>query len=325
MGEVLRDLTATGAHRLRVQAAGTVAGTNQRAGHDSREAHVISSLGVCHELLRAHPTLDRVVHGGRAQVLGNREDIGASLAQVTHGLHDLLLGLAHAQDQVGLRDQPVVVGRTDDLQGTLVLEGRADALEDARHGLQVVGEDLRLGLEHDLQQLRLIGEVRGEVLHARVRVQLVDLADDLRVQPGALVVQVVAGHARDGGVLQAHLADGLRHAARLVAVQGSGLTGLNLAEVATAGAGIATDEEGGLAVLPALVDIRAASLLAHRVQAHARHAVFHVPILGAHLRGGADPAGLSLDGGLRVLSFDAEHPASVSADSHGVHPTLVPR
>src|SRR5699024_5487093 len=93
VGEVFRDLTATGAHRLGVQAAGAVAGTNQRAGHDSREAHVISSLGVRHELLRADPTLDRVVHGGRAQVLGNREDVGARLAQVTHGLHDLLLGL----------------------------------------------------------------------------------------------------------------------------------------------------------------------------------------------------------------------------------------
>src|SRR5699024_8575335 len=64
--EVLRDLPATGAHRLRVQAAGTVAGTNQRAGHDSREAHVISSLGVRHELLRAHPTVDREI--GRAHV-----------------------------------------------------------------------------------------------------------------------------------------------------------------------------------------------------------------------------------------------------------------
>src|SRR5699024_10775697 len=138
-------------------------------------------------------------------------------------------------------------------------------------------------------------------------------------------VQVVAGHAGDGGVLKTHLADGLRHAARLVAVQGSGLTGLNLAEVATAGAGIAADEEGGLAVLPALVDIRAASLLAHGVQAHARHTVFLIPILGAHLRGGADPAGLSLDVSLRVLSFDAKHPASISADSPADHPTLVTR
>src|SRR5699024_12530533 len=111
--EALRELPATGAHRLRVQAAGTVAGANPRAGHDSREAHVISSLGGRHELLRAHPTVDRVVHGGRAQVLGNREDIGDCLAQVTHRLHDLLLGLTLAQDLVVLSAMTVIWGRTD--------------------------------------------------------------------------------------------------------------------------------------------------------------------------------------------------------------------
>ena len=64
---------------------------------------------------------------------------------------------------------------------------------------------------------------------------------------------------------------GLGDAARLVAVQLGGLAGVDLAEVAAPRALLAADEEGGLAVFPALVDVGAAGLLAHRVQATGAH------------------------------------------------------
>ena len=99
----------------------------------------------------------------------------------------------------------------------------------------------------------------------------VDLADRLRVQPGAAVVEVVAGDARDRGVAQSHLTDGVRDAARFVRVEVCRLAGVDLAEVTASGALLAADEERGLAVLPALEDVGAAGLFAHGVQSGAAH------------------------------------------------------
>ena len=98
-------------------------------------------------------------------------------------------------------------------------------------------------------------EVGDEDLDAGAGVELVHLADRLGVEPRAAVGQVVAGDAGDGGVAQAHLLHRLGDPARLVAVEVLGAAGVDLAEVAAAGALLATDEEGRLAVLPALEDV----------------------------------------------------------------------
>ena len=142
----------------------------------------------------------------------------------------------------------------------------------------------------------------------------VDLAHRLRVQPGAAVLEVVAGDAGDGGVVQVHRDDRLADAARLVAVQRLGLAGVDLAEVAAPGALVAADEEGRLAVLPALEDVGTARLLADRVQPLALHQLLQLVVLGAHLRPGLDPLGLALDGGLAVPDLQAQHLASVGCD-----------
>ena len=73
----------------------------------------------------------------------------------------------------------------------------------------------------------------------------------------------------------------LGDAARLVAVELGGLAGVDLAEVAAARALVAADEEGGLAVFPALVDVGAAGLLADRVQALAAHERLELGVLRA--------------------------------------------
>ena len=122
-----------------------------------------------------------------------------------------------------------------------------------------------------VEQLRVAREVGDEQLDAAAGQGRVDRAHRLGVQPGALVGQVVAGHAGDGRVAQAHRRHGLGDPARLVAVEGERLAGVDLAEVAAPGAGVAADEEGRLAVLPALEDVGAAGFLADRVQALALH------------------------------------------------------
>ncbi|KPC68349.1 hypothetical protein ADL26_19590, partial [Thermoactinomyces vulgaris] len=80
------------------------------------------------------------------------------------------------------------------------------------------------------------------------------------------VLQVVAGDAGDGGVVQVHRDDRLADTAGLVTVQRLRLARVDLAEVAAARALGAADEERRLPVLPALVDVGTTSFLADRVQ-----------------------------------------------------------
>ena len=133
----------------------------------------------------------------------------------------------------------------------------------------------------------------------------------LGVQPGATVGQVVAGDAGDGRVAQLHLLHRLRHPARLVAVERLRLAGVDLAEVAASGALVAADEEGRLAVLPALEDVGAAGLLAHGVQSLGLHQALEVLVLRAHPRARLDPLRLALDRGLCVAHLEAEQLASL--------------
>ena len=236
--------------------------------------------------------------------------------QVAQRGADLLGGLAHAEDQVGLGDQPGGAALADDVEGAVVAEGRADPLEDPRHGLDVVGEDLRRRVEDLLEQLGVAGEVRHQDLDAGAGVERVDLTDGLGVEPGALVLEVVAGDAGDGRVAQPHRLHARRDPARLVAVERRRLAGVDLAEVAAPGALLAADEEGRLAVLPALEDVGAAGFLADRVQALALHQRVQLGVVRAHRRLGLDPRRLALDRGLGVAGLDPQHPAAFRGNGH---------
>ena len=87
----------------------------------------------------------------RPQVLGDRQQVAAGGPQVRHGLGDLMPLLAEPEDQVGLRDQPCLAGRAQYVERARVPEAGPDPPEDPRHGLDVVGEDFRPGVE-DLRQ-----------------------------------------------------------------------------------------------------------------------------------------------------------------------------
>ena len=77
-----------------------------------------------------------------------------AVVQVAQRLRDLLAGLAHAEDQVGLGDQAEGAGLGDHVEGAVVAERRADPLEDPRHRLHVVREHLGAGLEDLAEQVR---------------------------------------------------------------------------------------------------------------------------------------------------------------------------
>src|SRR5699024_9349178 len=124
---------------------------------------------------------------------------------------------------------------------------------------------------------------------------------------GRAVLEIIAGHARDGGVAQAHLLDGAGDLERLHRIHGHRLAGGDVAEVAATGAGVTADEEGGLAVLPALEDVRAARFLADGVEALAVHALLHRGVLGTHHGAGLDPFGFALDRDFGIACLDAQH------------------
>ena len=251
-----------------------------------------------------------MVTQGGAQVLGDRDDLAAGVVKVLERLRDLFAGLAHAQDQVGLGDQAEVARLGDHVERALVAERRADPLEDARDRLDVVGQHLGARLEDLAEQVGLAVEVGDEVLDPRAGVEVVDGAHGLGVEPGAAVLEVVARDAGDGGVAQLHLLHRLRDPAGLVTVQRLRLAGVDLAEVAAARALVAADEEGRLAVLPALEDVRAARRLAHGVQALALHELHQLVVLRAHLGAGLDPLGLALDRRLGVADLQTEELAA---------------
>ena len=218
--------------------------------------------------------------------------------------------------RLDLVTRPGLARRVMHRQRPVVAEAGADRLEDAGDRLEVVREHLGPRREDLVEQLGRRVEVGDEQLDAGAGVDRVDLADGLGVEPGAAVGQVVAGDAGDGRVLQAHGLHGRGDAARLVGVEVGRLARVDLAEVAAPRALVAADEERRLAVFPALEDVGAAGLLAHRVQALALHQALELGVLGAHRRARADPLGLALDGGLGVARLDAEHASAIGCDRH---------
>ena len=81
---------------------------------------------------------------------------------------------------------------------------------------------------------------------------------------GAAVGEIVAVDRGDHDMGEPELDGGLRDMLRLGRIERAGHAGLDVAEGAGAGAGVAHDHEGGVLLVPAFADIRAAGLLAHR-------------------------------------------------------------
>ena len=156
-------------------------------------------------------------------------------------------------------------------------------------------EDLRACLDDHVDRLGLTAEVVHEELHASARVELVDETAGFGVEPRCAVGQIISGHARDRHVAQVKVSHGFSDATRLVLVVLSGTARRDIAEVAAARAQRTAEQEGRLAVLPALVDVGAAGLGAHRVQALGMRKRAHVLVVLAGLGSRADPLGLLLD------------------------------
>ena len=125
---------------------------------------------------------------------------------------------------------------------------------------------------------------------------LADGADGVGEMLRAAVGEIVAVDRGDDDMGQAELGGGFADMGGLVGVERARQPGLDVAEGAGARAGVAHDHEGGVLLLPALADIRAAGLLAHGVQAVGAHDRVRVGVARRHRRLDADPVGLLGDG-----------------------------
>ena len=100
-----------------------------------------------------------------------------------------------------------------------------------------------------------------------VRRQRADGADGGGEMRGAAVVEIVAVDRRDDDVIEPQLRHRLRDVVGLACIERARQSGLDVAERAGARAGVAHDHHGGVAPGPALGDVGAARLLAHRDEA----------------------------------------------------------
>ena len=130
-----------------------------------------------------------------------------------------------------------------------------------------------------------------------------DRLDDGGEMCGPAIRQVVAVDRGDHHVAQTEPGDGVGDAGGFVGLQRAGLAGAHVAEAAGAGAGVAHDHHGGVALRPALADIRAGGLLANRHQAVVAHQRAGLVIDRVVRRLDPDPGGFALDRILRPMGL----------------------
>jgi hypothetical protein len=187
------------------------------------------------------------------------------------------------------------------LQRDEVARARPDRRVEPRHRLQIVVEHVRPRLDHDLQRALLVLEVGGQDLDRRLRRRGPHRVDHVGEVLRPAVGQVVAVDRGDDDVIEAELGTGLGDVLRLVGVELVGPAGGDVAERAGAGANRAQDHHRGMALRPALPDVRAGRLLAHRVELERAHQLARLAVFRRGRRLDPDPRRLALDRVVRAV------------------------
>lgn len=133
---------------------------------------------------------------------------------------------------------------------------------EALDGLHIVIKDIGLGVEDGIEEVGIAAEIWDKDFDGGVWVTVADGADGGGPDGCAAVFEVIASDGGDDGVAQLHFLDGHGDASGFAEVEFGGATGLDGAERAGAGAGIAEDHDGGGTAGPALAHIGALSALA---------------------------------------------------------------
>ena len=274
------------------------------------------------ELVGVDPPIDGQVHGRGLQVLAHREDVATGLHEVVHRGFDLVRSFAHPQDEVGLRDHARVeaCGDPKHVEGTVVPEGRTDPGVQPADGLEVVGEHVGCGVEHGRDVGLATFEIARQDLDAAAGDLAPDRADARCPDPRPAVREVVTSDAGQHDVAQAHGADRVGDALGLAFVDRVGLGGHHVAEAAASGALRAQDQERGLPVFPALVDVGAHRFFAHGVELAPAHDVSELPVVGPGLEPDLQPRRLPFTPGVHAGLLGVDAGAVRDADDRQMEP-----
>ena len=150
------------------------------------------------------------------------------------------------------------------------------------------------GAKDEIEGIGVALAVRDQDLDRRRRPPAANGFDRRRERGRPAVHEVVARHRGDHRVLETHACHRLGHVFGLVGVKGERLTGVDQAEPARTRAAVAVEHERGGAVGPALEDVRAARLLAHRHQVELAHGLLEREIARPDLHLGPQPPRLPL-------------------------------
>ena len=240
----------------------------------------------------------------RAQVLADGQDVDVGVAQRLERLVQLVARLAQADHQARLGVDRVadlaghLLGPAQDVQAAIPAGALADRLLEPLHGLEVVVEDVGPGVHDGPQPVVRAVEVGDQDLDAHAR---------RASRASAVIVSAKIREPPSGRSSRATLvtttcsrpscADRLGDAARLVVVEPGRPAGLDGAEPAGPGAGVAQDHDRGGALVPALPDVRAVGLLADRVEVQAAEQALEVVVVLARRHPRPDPVRVASEGG----------------------------
>jgi len=268
---------------------GVVAGADERAAFDDAEAERKAELFPMLEFLGRGPAGDGKVLRRGLEVLADREDVGLVGRDIADRLFDLLLRFTEAEHDAGFGDEAAALGVAKDGAGALVAGLDADGFLEAFDGLEVVVEDVGLGVEDDVDVGGVAFEVGREDLDGGPGVAVADGANGGGPDAGAAVGKLVAGDAGDDAVAKIHFRDGVGDAGGFAEVEFGRAAGGDRAEVAGARADVAEDHHGGGAAGPAFAEVGALRALADGMEFVVIHEAAGGGVAGAAGKFGAEP------------------------------------
>src|SRR6056297_2880965 len=169
----------------------------------------------------------------------------------------------------------------------------ADLGVKAGYGFEVVVEHVRFRRDHGLDDRGdAFQEIGRQDLDRRTGRAFADRADRHGEMLRPAILEVVAVHGRDDDMVQAELLDRVCDAPRLEQVEILRPPRGHVAEGAAAGAYLAHDHHGGVALGPAFAGVGTARLLADRHQLVLSHDLVRLAITLANGGLYPDPAGL---------------------------------
>ena len=218
-------------------------------------------------------TLDGQMLLAGLQVLANGQNVHADPGQIAHHFDDFLEGLPQSKHDAALgqhqRIEPLGIGQCRQRPFIAIL--RLHLLKQARHRLNVVIQDLRLGVHNDLQRFLVALEIRDQDFDRTAGLKLANAADHHRKDWRSAIFTLITVHGGNHHMLEIHRRDGLGHPVWFAPVHHCGASGLDVAETAGAGTDIPQHQKGCRPFSPAFTQIGAHGFFTNGVEFLAAH------------------------------------------------------